>query len=66
MNDDRLRPHSEAYDLCVKALKSGGPDSHAQLYATLSVEEALRDLAESVSRAADTIARALRQAHRPL
>lgn len=50
MNDDSLRPHSDAYQHCVQELNSDDPDYQAaQVYAILSVEEALRDLANRLS-----------------
>lgn len=50
MNDDNLRPHGEAYELCVRELRSENPNFQAaQVLATLSVEEALRDLAKTIS-----------------
>jgi hypothetical protein len=50
MNDENLRPHSDAFELCVRELNRDNPDYQAaQVYATLSVEEALRDLADRIS-----------------
>jgi hypothetical protein len=50
MNDENLRPHSDACQLCVQELSRKDPDFQAaQVYATLSVEEALRDLADRIS-----------------
>jgi hypothetical protein len=50
VNDENLRPHSDAYQLRVQELSRKDPDYQAaQVYATLSVEEALRDLAERIS-----------------
>jgi hypothetical protein len=46
MSDEHLRPHDDAYQLCVQELSREDPDYQAaQVFATLSVEEALRDLA---------------------
>ena len=50
MNDETFRPHSEAYDSCTHELQRPVPDYQAaQVYALLSVEEALRDLADKVA-----------------
>ena len=50
MDDERVRVHSEAYKLCIAELNTEYPDYHAaQVYATLSIEEALRDLADRMS-----------------
>jgi len=50
MDDERIRIHSEAYKLCIAELNTEYPDYHAaQVYATLSIEEALRDLADRMS-----------------
>ena len=50
MNDENLRPHGEAYELCVRELSGENPNFQAaQVFATLSVEEALRDLAKTIS-----------------
>jgi hypothetical protein len=58
MNDKHLRPHDDAYQLCVQELNRDHPDYlAAQIYATLSVEEALRDLAAAIGRAAGDLAR---------
>lgn len=54
LNSDNLtRYHEDARDYCVRELNQEHPDYQAaQVYAILSVEEALRDLAAAVSRAA--------------
>jgi hypothetical protein len=50
MSDEYLRPHDDAYRLCVQELSREHPDYQAaQVFATLSVEEALRDLANRIS-----------------
>ena len=50
MNDASSRPHSEAYELCIQELSRKEPNFQAaQVFALLSVEEALRDLADRVS-----------------
>lgn len=50
VNDENLRPHSDAYQLCIQELSGETPDYQAaQVYATLSVEEALPDLANSIT-----------------
>jgi hypothetical protein len=55
------RPRIEAYGLCIQELSHEYPDYQAaQVYATLSVEEALRDLARAILGAAHTIATAYR------
>lgn len=51
----------EAYVRCVQELARPDPDFQAaQVYATLSVEEALRDLAGAIHRAASQISRTFR------
>jgi hypothetical protein len=48
-NNDLTRPNDEARQLCVQALEREEPDYQAaQVYAILSVEEALRDLATTI------------------
>lgn len=50
MNEENLRPHSEACQLCVQELNRQEPNFQAaQVFALLSVEEALRDLADRFS-----------------
>ena len=50
MNEENPRPHSEAYQLCIQELSRQDPNFQAaQVFALLSVEEALRDLADRVS-----------------
>jgi hypothetical protein len=52
VNDENLRPHSDAHQLCIQELSSKNPNYQAaQVYATLSVEEALRDLADRIAAA---------------
>ena len=50
MNEENLRPRSGAYQLCIQELGCQDPNFQAaQVFALLSVEEALRDLADRVS-----------------
>jgi len=50
VNEENPRPHSEAYQLCIQELSRQDPNFQAaQVFALLSVEEALRDLADRVS-----------------
>jgi hypothetical protein len=56
---DQASSRSETYQLCMQELDRGDLQA-AQVYATLSVEEALRDLAGSIHRAASQITRTLR------
>lgn len=50
MNEENPRPGSEAYQLCIQELSRQDPNLQAaQVFALLSVEEALRDLADRVS-----------------
>jgi len=50
VNEENLRPRSEAYQLCIQELSRQDPNFQAaQVFALLSVEEALRDLADRVS-----------------
>ena len=52
MNNENLRPHGDAHQLCIQELSSENPNYEAaQVFATLSVEEALRDLADRISAA---------------
>jgi hypothetical protein len=52
VNNENLRPHGDAHQLCIQELSSENPNYEAaQVYATLSVEEALRDLADRISAA---------------
>jgi hypothetical protein len=49
VNDENFRLHSDAHELCVREISNENPDYQAaQVYALLSVEEALRDLATTV------------------
>lgn len=58
-NANPASSRSEVRERCVQELHDG--DLHAaQVLATLSVEEALRDLTATIARAADRIAGALR------
>jgi hypothetical protein len=59
LNSENLtRHHSDALMYCIQELNREHPDFQAaQVYATLSLEEALRDLAQAVGRAAGDIAR---------
>jgi hypothetical protein len=50
------RPHDEAFRLCVQAIEQGDFQA-AQVYATLSLEEAVRDMTATIARSADKIAR---------
>ena len=58
-NANPASSHSEVHERCVQELHDGDLQA-AQVLATLSVEEALRDLAATIARAAATIAGALR------
>jgi len=50
------RRHGDALEYCLRELSREHPDYQAaQVYATLSVEEALRDLATAIGWAADRI-----------
>jgi len=45
MNEENLRPRSGAYQLCIQELGCQDPNFQAaQVFALLSVEEALREL----------------------
>jgi hypothetical protein len=59
LNTDPASSPSEAYQLCMQELDRGDFQA-AQVYATLSLEEAMRDLASTIVRAAHTIATAYR------
>ena len=59
LNTDPAGSHSKAYELCMEELDRGDLQA-AQVYATLSLEEAMRDLAATIVRAAKTIANASR------
>jgi hypothetical protein len=51
------RSHGNARECCIQELNSEDPDYQAaQVYATLSVEEVLRDLATAIGRAAERLA----------
>jgi hypothetical protein len=55
-NENLIRYHSDALEYCLQELNREHPDYQAaQVYATLSVEEALRDLAAAIGWAADRI-----------
>jgi hypothetical protein len=55
-SENLIRHHRDALDYCLEELNRPGPDYQAaQVYATLSLEEALRDLAATIVRAADRI-----------
>jgi hypothetical protein len=55
-SENLIRPHGEAPEYCLQELNREHPDYQvAQVYATLSVEEALRDLATAIGWAADRI-----------
>ena len=50
------RRHGDALEYCLRELSREHPDYQAaQVYATLSVEEALRDLATAIGWAADRL-----------
>lgn len=57
LNSENLtRRHGEALEYCLQELNREDPDYQAaQVYATLSVEEALRDLAAAIGWAADRL-----------
>jgi hypothetical protein len=57
LNEDNLtRAHGDARAYCLRELNHEHPDYEAaQVYAILSVEEALRDLAGAIGRAADRL-----------
>jgi hypothetical protein len=56
LNNALNRSHSSAYECCIQELNTEDPDYQAaQVYATLSVEEALRDLATAIGWVADRI-----------
>jgi hypothetical protein len=57
LNSENLtRRHGDALEYCLQELNREHPDYQAaQVYATLSVEEALRDLATAIGWAADRI-----------
>jgi len=60
LNTDPASSRSKAYQLCMQELDRGDLQA-AQVYATLSLEEeAIRDLAATIVRAAHTIASAYR------
>lgn len=59
LDTDQAGSRSETYQLCMQELDRGDLQA-AQVYATLSVEPALRDLAGSIHRAASQITRTLR------
>jgi hypothetical protein len=51
-SDNLARSHDDARQRCIQELNSEHPDYQAaQVYATLSVEEALRDMADRISNA---------------
>jgi hypothetical protein len=54
--ENLTRRHGDALEYCLHELNRDHPDYQAaQVYATLSVEEALRDLATAIGWAADRI-----------
>jgi hypothetical protein len=57
LNSENLtRRHGDALEYCLQELNREHPDYQAaQIYATLSVEEALRDLATAIGWAADRL-----------
>jgi hypothetical protein len=59
LDTDPASSDSKAYQLCMQELDRGDLQA-AQVYATLSLEEAIRDLAATIVRAAHTIASAYR------
>ena len=55
-NENLTRRHGDALEYCLQELNREHPDYQAaQVYATLSVEEALRDLATAIGWAADRL-----------
>ena len=59
LDTDPAGSRSENYQLCMQELDRGDLQA-AQVYAALSLEEAIRDLAAAIVRAAQTIATASR------
>jgi len=59
LDTDPAGSRSKACQLCMQELDRGDLQA-AQVYATLSLEEATRDLAATIVRAAHTIASAYR------
>jgi hypothetical protein len=59
LNADPASSRSKTYQLCMQELDRGDLRA-AQVYAILSLEEAMRDLAAAIVRAAHTIATASR------
>jgi hypothetical protein len=59
LDTDPAGSPSKAYQLCMQELDRRDSQA-AQVYATLSLEEAIRDLAATIVRAAHTIASASR------
>ena len=57
LDTDPAGSPSKAYQLCMQELDRRDSQA-AQVYATLSLEEAIRDLAATIVRAAHTIASA--------
>jgi hypothetical protein len=52
-NDNLTRSHGDAREYCIEELNREHPDYQvAQVYATLSLEEALRDLTAAIVQAA--------------
>lgn len=50
MNEENPRPHGGAYQLCIQELSRQDPNFQAaRVFALLSVEEALRDLADRIT-----------------
>jgi hypothetical protein len=55
-NENITRTHSGALEYCIQELNREHPDYQAaQVYATLGLEEALRDLAAAIGRAASRL-----------
>jgi hypothetical protein len=59
LNTEPASSRSKTYQLCMQELDRGDLQA-AQVYATLSLEQAMRDLAAAIVRAAQTIATASR------
>lgn len=62
LNSDNLtRSHGDAREYCLQELNRPVPDYEAaQVYALLSLEEAIRDLGTAIGRAADRLASFMR------
>ena len=59
LTTDPASSRSKTHQLCMQELDHGDLQA-AQVYATLSLEEAMRDLAAAIVRAAQTVATASR------